>query len=190
MIFGATDEADLHVLEHRCFSPDASLVLDNFDFSRFRSVVQIGGGDAILISHVLVHHQHVRGVLFDAPAVVRAGRRYLTLAGVNERCAVLSGSALVSVPAGGDLYVLSHVIQHWGDTASLRILGNCRKAMGADGRLLLVERMLTFPTRSGARDGRARTEAQYAALLAVAGLMISRIIDTGEGVQLIEARVA
>lgn len=35
--------------------------------------------------------------------------------------------------------MLSRVIHDWDDDAALKILGNCRRAIRSDGRLLLIE---------------------------------------------------
>ena len=46
------------------------------------------------------------------------------------------------MPAGGDCFVLSHILHDWNDEQCVKILGNCRKAMKPDGRLLIVEMVL------------------------------------------------
>ena len=47
-----------------------------------------------------------------------------------------------SVPAGGDVYILSHIIHDWNEEQCLTILGNCRKAMKPGAKLLIVEFVL------------------------------------------------
>jgi hypothetical protein len=91
------------------------------------------------------------------------------------------------VPAGGDAYLLSRVIHDWDHAAAVRILTNCRRAMGQDGTLLLVEMVL--PTRASEQPaairmdlhkltllhGRERTAAVQERLLGTAGAFQSRI---------------
>jgi len=42
-------------------------------------------------------------------------------------------------PAGGDAYVLKHVIHDWDDESAVGILKNCHRAMGEQGKLLIIE---------------------------------------------------
>ena len=109
-----------------------------------------------------------------------------------------AGSFFDTVPAGGDCYVLSHVIHDWSEEQCLTILGHCRRAINPDGRLLIVEMvlpagdtphpgklldmvMLTFP------GGQERTEAEYASLLGKAGFRLNRVVPTASAVSVAEA---
>ena len=95
-----------------------------------------------------------------------------------------AGNFFESVPAGGDAYVLSHIIHDWNEDQCLTILGHCRKAMKPDGRLLIVEMVLPAgdtPHPGKMLDmvmlvipgGQERTEAEYAALLGKAGFRLT-----------------
>ncbi len=43
------------------------------------------------------------------------------------------------MPEGADAYILKRVIHDWDDDSAVRILDNCRRAMAAGGRVLVVE---------------------------------------------------
>ena len=53
-----------------------------------------------------------------------------------------AGDFFKAVPAGGDVYVLSHIIHDWDENCCLTILRNIHSAMNANGRLLIVEMVL------------------------------------------------
>jgi hypothetical protein len=190
-VFGAP-EAEDHSFEQFVYGHVSRLVLDNYDFSSIKRVVQVGAHHSLLMTQLLMRHPDLEGVLFDSPPALASARPFTRFAGVADRCTIVTGSALVSVPAGGDAYIFSRVIENWGDTASLRILANCRRVMPKDARLLLIEPMLTLPAITEIRgaSGRQRTEAQYAALLAVAGLTLSDVIPTRSSLHILEARHA
>ena len=129
-------------------------------------------------------------MLLDRPAAIPGARERLAAAGLSARADCVEGDFFASVPAGADAYLLSRVIHDWGDEDAVRILATCRAAMPAGARLLLVEAVL--PERaSGAPEAirmdlhmlvlfgaRERTEAEYAALLAAAGLELRRVVAT------------
>jgi hypothetical protein len=96
---------------------------------------------------------------------------------------------------------MSHVIHDWSEEQCLTILNNCRKAMHADSRLLIIEMVLpsgNTPHPGKMLDmmmlvgpgGQERTEAEYAELLAKAGLRLTRVVPTASPVSVVEARIA
>jgi hypothetical protein len=110
-----------------------------YDFSIFKTVVDVGGATGNMLSAVLVHHTGPRGILFDRPHVVKDAPALLSAKGVSDRVTIEPGDFFQSVPTGVDAYILSHIIHDWGEDHCLTILGNVRKAMDPAGRLLIVE---------------------------------------------------
>lgn len=169
------------------------------DFSTAKTVIDVGGGRGTLLASILHVHPHLRGVLFDVPHVIEEAHQHLQAAGMAERCEAVSGDFFQGVPAGGDVYVLSVVIHDWDDERALRILQNCRRAMGPDGTLLLVEQVIPAnnePSLTTFMDltmmvwpgGRKRTEIEFRTLLASAGFELQGIANSGSIYSLIEAR--
>jgi SAM-dependent methyltransferase len=173
-----------------------------YDFSQFRRVVDVGGGNGQLIAAILVAHPNMRGVVFDLATGVEGASRYLAEAGVTDRCQVVTGDFFKSVPSGADAYLLKSVIHDWDDRNSAQILANCRRAIPVNGKLLIVERVM--PARMEATpehlsasladlnvlvltSGRERTASEYADLLATSGFELRRILPITGTVSVIEA---
>ena len=180
----------------------ARAIVAAYDFSSARVLVDVGGGRGGLISAILNVHRGLRGILFDLPPVVDAARAELERAGISNRCEAVGGDILFSVPSGGDIYLLSRVIHDWGDEKSILILRNCRAAMARTSKLLLAERTIPETIEPGfhaqaqllsdlnmlvRNGGRERTDKEYSALFAAAGLRLGRTIPTGLEIGLIEA---
>ena len=98
-----------------------------YDFSGVKTVVDVGGATGNMLAAILSRHAGPRGVLFDRPHVVRDAPALLKAHGVEERVTIEPGNFFESVPAGGDAYVLSHIIHDWTEDQCLTILGHCRK---------------------------------------------------------------
>ena len=173
-------------------------ILAAYDFSRFQTIVDVGGGHGLLLGAILQHAPNARGVLYDLESVVAGAQPILEAAGASDRCTVESGSFFDSVPAGGDAYVLKHIIHDWAEPEALEILGNVRKAMNPDGTLLLVE--VTIPPGNTPHigklldlemlvqvTGKERTAEQYAELLDRAGFRQTRVVPTVAPISVIEA---
>src|SRR5688572_7531086 len=104
-------------------------VLAAYDFSRFRTIVDVGGGHGALLASILGRYPGARGVLFDQPHVVAGAAAVLREAGVADRCEVVSGSFFESVPAGGDAYLLKQIVHDWEDPEAAALLRVCRRAI-------------------------------------------------------------
>ena len=169
-------------------------LLAAYDFGRFATVVDVGGGRGAFLNAIVEANPGLRGILFDQPQVV-AG------AVVGERCEVVAGSFFDAVPEGADAYVLKAIIHDWEDEDALRILRRCRAAMPDDGALLVVERDLGAPNENpdaklsdlnmmvGA-GGRERTRDEFAALFAAADFALAGATPTAIGLSVFEGRPA
>jgi hypothetical protein len=157
----------------------ASLI-PTFDFGRFATVVDAGGGNGALLAQVLGAYPAMHGVVMDQPHVVAGAHVMLERAGVADRCKVVPGDFFEAVPEGGDAYILKSIIHDWEDREALEILRSCRRAMRDGAALLVIERDLGQPNampESKFSDlnmllgpgGRERSAEQYARLFAVAG---------------------
>jgi len=165
-------------------------VVPAYDFSRASKIVDVGGGSGALMEAILAASPDAAGAILESPVIAGEARRRLRDAGLGRRCRVIAGDFVRSVPDGGDLYVLAFVIHNWDDRRAIRILGNCRRAMTADGHVLVIEGIVpAAPGRSPAKvhdlemlvfmpGGRERTRSEYSTLFASAGLQLRRVIPT------------
>jgi hypothetical protein len=174
-------------------------VVKAHDFSRAGTVVDVGGGNGLLLALILKANPGVTGILFETPAVIPDARKHIEAAGLAGRCRVVPGDFFESIPEGGDTHVLAHVMQSFDDDRCRTILDNCRQALPRSGTLLLVEPVIApgnEPSPAKLLDlqmlvvtgGRQRTRAEYAVLLESAGFRVARVVATDSGESVIEAR--
>ena len=173
-------------------------VAEAYDFSGISTLVDVGGGTGNLLTTILKANPSLQGVLFDVPHVVAEAERQIAAAGLAGRCRVAAGDFFQSVPDGGDAYLLSHIIHDWDEETCVKILANCRRAIPADGRLLIVESVLRpgdEPDFGKLIDlvmllipgGQERSEDEYRPLLAKAGFTLNRVVPTRSPVSVVEA---
>jgi hypothetical protein len=176
-------------------------VADAYDFSKVGTLVDVGGASGHLLATIVARYPALRGVLFDLPHVVRDAPALLGARGLADRVSIQAGSFFERVPEGGDAYLLSHIIHDWNEQQCLTILGHCRRAMGPDARLLIIEMVLPegdTPHPGKMLDlmmlvgpgGQERTEQEYAALLGKAGFRLTRVMPTASAVSVVEAAIA
>ena len=172
-----------------------------YDFALFRTLVDVGGGNGALMIALLKANPMPRGIIYDRPAAAESAKKQIEDNGLAGRCTAIGGDFFKEVPAGGDAYILKHVIHDWDDDRAVAILRNCHHAMAQHGRLLIVEGV--YPPRidqsaesrrAAANDanmlvstgGRQRSEIEFRSLYEAAGFKFMKIVSTTAPVSLIE----
>ena len=172
-------------------------VAAGYDFTGINTLVDVGGGHGLLLAAVLQQYPQMKGVLYDAPSVVADAPGALAAQGVADRCEIVGGDFFASAPAGGDAYMLKHIIHDWSDDECLVILNHCRAAMNDGGKVLIAEMVLPEPNAPGVSKlldlemlqfmtGCERTAEEYRALLDRAGFELTRIVPTPSPYSVIE----
>jgi len=179
-------------------------ILRSYDFSRFRCVVDVGGGSGQFLAAILREYAALRGVLFDLPFVVESADAIVTATDVRDRCKIEGGSFFEQVPRDGDAYMLKQILHDWNDERAKDILSTCRRAMTKDATLLILDRLLPehaeageavdafvtdleMLTMGGGRGGRERTETEFRELLDQAGFTLRQAVRTRGPLAVVEA---
>src|SRR6185436_10318840 len=167
----------------------AVTVVATYDFGRYRTIVDVGGGQGGLLATILAATPNARGVVYDLPEVAAGAPALLRRRGVEDRVRVEGGSFFVSVPAGGVAYVLKAVIHDWPDEQAVAILRSVHAAAGGDATVLLIEAVLPednhdYPGNWADLEmqllasSREHPADEHRDLLGQAGLRMTRVVQT------------
>ncbi len=177
----------------------APTIAHAYDFGAWESLMDIGGGNGILLAAILKAHSSLHGVLADLPHVLERARARGFLRGELEtRSKFQFCDFFQEVPAGCRAYLMKSVIHDWDDERAHRILSNCRRAIPNDGALLLLERALperNVPSQTRYVDvamlvltgGKERTIEEHRHLLASAGFQLNRVLPVAGDFCIIES---
>jgi len=171
-------------------------VVGGYDFSRFGTVADIGGGRGHLLQAILAANRKARGVLFDLPNVVQDAS-----AVASDRLELQPGDFFKDPLPAADGYVIMEVIHDWPDDDSLAIFKAIRRAAKPGSTLLVIEQMVPNdpgPHWSKMLDihmlallgGKQRTREEYEALLRDAGFTPIGLHATRSDVSILEAKAA
>jgi hypothetical protein len=140
-------------------------------------------------------------VLFDVDHVVAGSAPLLAASGVGDRVRPESGDFFRAVPAGGDAYIMKHIIHDWDDDRAVAILTSIRTALEAkpQGRVILLEAVLASdngPDFGKLLDlemmllpgGRERTAEEFAGLFKRAGFTMTKVMPTESMLSVVEGR--
>ncbi len=182
-------------------SENYSPIAGAWDFGRYHTVADLGGGGGALIAAVLNTYPHLHGMLVDRPeSIERAASHF----GPGGRCRLLAADLRQGVPAGADVYMLKHVLHGYGDETAIQILRNCRSVFPEGGRLLVIEfvlpdvigeadeeleqRLMSDLNMLAVTGGKERSAPEWRNLLAGGGFECLRITPVpGELVSIIQA---
>ncbi len=175
-------------------------IVELYPFPESGVIADLGAGDGNMTAALLQRLPGLRAIVLEQPAVIGSTRSSLEEQGVGHRVTFVTGSFLEQVPPGGDLYLLKSVVHNWDDPSALRILRNCRAAMTAGARLLLIEHTtdeahqaqsaladLMMLVLFGSSD---RTAADYCRLVQSCGFAVSQTWRGSSGLCLLEAAPA
>jgi demethylspheroidene O-methyltransferase len=166
-------------------------ILAAYSFSKHRCLLDVGGGDGTFLTTVAASAPALQLVLFDLPMVVeRAKTRFLN-GGLSDRARVVGGDFLRDpIPAGADIITLVRVVHDHDDASVIALLTAVRRALPADGVLLIAEPMAETPGAEPMGDayfgfyllamgrGRPRTAKELEQLLQRSGFKQTRTIPT------------
>ena len=177
----------------------AAEILDAYDLSRHKVLMDVGGGAGAFLASAAERHPALGLMLFDLPAVVELARARL-----GERAAYHAGDFHAdALPRGADIISLVRVVHDHDDDKATGILARVHAALPPGGCLLLAEPMAgtVGAEAMGAAyfnfylhamgSGRARTPAVLMAMLRQAGFREARLLPTATPLQtrLIQATV-
>jgi hypothetical protein len=168
----------------------------SYDFSKFQSVYDIGGGYGQFMQALLNAHPHLSGTLFELPEIVEKIKQSPQS---NDKFKLQSGDFFASVPEGGDAYLLKSVLHDWDDEKAEQLLKNCHQAMGSNSRLLIVEVVLQPKDKSiyancmdvlmlTITGGKERDLSSFKKMLTNAGFVLENIYPTTTEFSILEAR--
>jgi acetylserotonin N-methyltransferase len=152
-----------------------------FDLSRFRRLVDLGGGTGHLAIEVCRKHPGITACVFDLPSVTPVAQHYIAQAGLADRIATAAGNFFDDALPQADLYSVGRILHDWSDEKVRALLEKVHKALPSGGGLLICEKILNEERDGPATaylqslnmlvctEGRERTASEYEQLAKAAG---------------------
>lgn len=172
-------------------------MIDTYDFTQFKKVADIGGGNGEVLHQLLRRHKDLKGILFDLPHVIKRSEENMKAWGVHTRCKCIGGNFFEEVPEGADAYILRHILHDWDDADAVQILSNCCRAMRPESKVLIVEAVIppgNEPHRFKWLDltmlligGKERTREEFETILDKSGLKLEKVVPITPEVSVVEA---
>jgi len=161
---GAAETAEYTALMSASQSLIAEDILDGYDLSRHRHLMDVAGGDGAFIEAVAGRCPGLKLTLFDLPAVADQAAQRMTRSGLSGRVRLASGDFFAdALPTGADVMSLVRVLLDHDDASVSMILRQAREALAPGGTLIVAE------TLSGASGAEAISDAYFGFYLLAMG---------------------
>ena len=156
-------------------------VVGAFDLSRFRQMVDLGGGTGHLAIAACQRYPELRAVVFDLPRVTVLARENIARSGVADRVDTCDGDFFANEFPAADLYAVGRILHDWDDEKSATLLRAAFQRLPPGGGVLIAEKLLNEdgvgPLAANMQslnmlvvtEGRERSLGQFEKLLRGAG---------------------
>ncbi|RBL90142.1 methyltransferase [Chitinophaga flava] len=164
-------------------------ILEQYDFSPFKTITDIGGGNGALLSAILKKTPNTSGIIFDEPYVITQTAALIAAdTAIKNRCTTIGGNFFEQVPAGTDAYIMKLILHDWTDEDAIKILSVCSRAMRKDSKILVIDGVVPEGnTHHGSKladmnmlvttGGRERSAAEFDELFRRSDLRLTRVVD-------------
>ena len=175
-------------------------ILSEYNFSNVNKIIDIGGGQGMLVSMILHKYPKIKGAIFDLPHVVDGAKEITSQYKVNDRLETIPGNFFENIPEGADMYFLKSIIHNLSDDQCIDLLKRIKAILPDNGKILIFEPIVENNNRYSfaklydiqmlvsRNGGKERTNTEFYDLVNKSGMQLKRIIQTAAPFSIIEIK--
>jgi hypothetical protein len=123
---------------------------DKFDFSPFRSHIDIGGATGLLASKVQAKHPHLASASFDLPVVRPIAERHIKAAGLEGRVEAGEIDFFADEFPKADLITMGMILHDWNLANKKMLIAKAYRALPEGGAFVAIENIIDDARRENA----------------------------------------
>lgn len=127
-----------------------SLLAEKFDFSKYKTVSDIGGALALLSRVVGARHQHLTFNSFDLPPVAPLAQKQISAAGMDKRIKVLAGDFFKDDLPKANVITMGNILHDWNLENKKMLIQKAYAALPKGGALIAIENLIDDARRENA----------------------------------------
>jgi predicted O-methyltransferase YrrM len=113
-----------------------------FDFSKFKTLCDVGGATGLLCIEVAKAHPDLRCISFDLPPVEPIARRHIAAAGLSDRVGTASGDFFKDPLPKADIITMGMILHDWNLEKKMGLIRAAYDALPAGGALVAIEALI------------------------------------------------
>ena len=115
---------------------------DKFDFSRFKTLCDIGGATGLLCIEVAKRHPRFKCTSFDLPPVEPIARKHIAAAGLSSRVGTASGDFFKDPLPKADVITMGMILHDWNLEKKMHLIRAAYDALPPGGALVAIEALI------------------------------------------------
>ena len=113
-----------------------------FDFSRFKTLCDVGGATGLLAIEVAKKQPHLKCISFDLPAVEPIARKSIAAAGLADRISTASGDFFKDPLPKADIITMGMILHDWNLEKKMRLIRAAYDALPPGGAFIAIEALI------------------------------------------------
>jgi len=127
-----------------------SALAELFDFSKYKTLCDVGGATGQLSIIVANRHPHMRCTSFDLPVVEPIAKRTIEAAGLSERVTAAGGDFFADPLPRADVITMGLILHDWNLERKMRLIKAAYDALPEGGAFIVVENLIDDARRENA----------------------------------------
>jgi len=115
---------------------------EKFDFSRYRTLCDVGGATGLLCIEVAKRHPRIQCITFDLRPVKPLARKHISAAGLTDRIRIESGDFFQDSLPKADMITMGMILHDWNLENKIKLIRAAYDALPPGGALLAVEALI------------------------------------------------
>ena len=115
---------------------------EQFDFSAFKTLCDVGGATGLLSIEVAKRHPHLKCTSFDLPPVEPIARKHIAAAGLSGRIGTAAGDFFKDPLPKADLITMGMILHDWNLEKKMHLIRSAYEALPAGGALVAIEALI------------------------------------------------
>jgi len=115
---------------------------EKFDFSRYKSMCDVGGATGILATLVARRHPHLKCQSFDLPVVEPIAKKSLLTDGMSARVEVVSGDFFKDPLPRADVITMGMILHDWNLENKMKLIHAAHAALPEGGAFVAIENLI------------------------------------------------
>ncbi len=115
---------------------------EKFDFSKFKTLCDIGGATGLLSIEVAKRHSHLKCTSFDLPPVEAIARKHIAAAGLSNRVGTASGDFFKDPLPKADVITMGMILHDWNLEKKMHLIRSAYEALPPGGALVAIEALI------------------------------------------------
>ncbi len=123
---------------------------EKFDFSKHKTLCDVGGATGQLCTIVATHHPHLQCTSYDLPVVAPIAERAIAAAGLSDRVTAASGDFFADPLPNADVITMGLILHDWNLDRKMELIRSAYDALPEGGAFVVIENLIDDARRENA----------------------------------------